>query len=1063
MFAAGLLISTLVRAEPSPEPAANGAARPLFHRVDGNLLQNSSFEHNWFNHAFAERRRFLLLQASDMGVGECDGNIDYWTTRGKVKTSTWDATAAHSGSRSIRFDGPGSASQLVRFTGENSPRAGGAYYAYFMPMEKTLAWQVLRRTVTVGAWCRTQDVPVGAEPKLTLKLECGARGRLEELASQVTFGKKIVTRTVSAAPKTHDWQYVEAKIDAGELESAPWYATVTVSSGGKGTAWFDDVSCVETAASGLVNRPPSIDGPAAQAAAAELVNRLPNGGFESLDESGWARGWKKPALWTWFRNDYYSFTGWSHSDSKSFRGSAVVDRMISWSGNASLRMNVFPGDNFAVESDAIALNQDKARPIEVRAMVKADNLRTLEIMGRDERGGWVRQGDFLGDDMQEPGAYNMATTGAGTFDWVCVRKFFSPDHPIKTLTLSLAARGFDGQIVADKDIVGTVWIDDVQVFEHGIDKGKIAAASAPPAVPDAPAAFAFKVADIDLGQRLWGKNAVALTIEFHGRDLEQIKSTLLQVTLTDPRGKASTSTGKFVITRYPAGSEGMGVATIRAEYPIDALCASWHEQFKLSLQFFAAGQPLAPPADFFFGTPASILTSGVSGFYFYRDEKPFVYANVNVSSDSLKDLGRCQIVVNSGGKEKAVLDLAELTAIGEAQAAPDYINTRNMVRTEIASKGFTVHPWNDPQRDNVVRARLFNKVAGKETLVAESVPVSFGFLDALPPHVTEKIERTAVNDKGFITINGKPYFPVYWRPHGDSKAPEANYPVKELGYKAVDLTTVIYSKNAPPDADVKAALLARVNAVKNDPAFFQYEIGEGEMQLQGKEWVERLEWCKTAIGWIREADPNHLINGPISWLVGHPGHNAALKSFLNSWDVIGVELSFESPVQVNKIARPLMTQRQSAVIVGLEAYFYQPLEVLRWRGYRAVVDGAHGIGLCPSGMLESRPDSVNYLRGLNAEFRALSPAIMGDEPAQKCSADSERIDLMERTTDGKRFLIALRNKDNAGPITARFTLPAGISCKNVKVLFEGRDIHPSGGGFSDEFATPYSVHVYELE
>ena len=272
----------------------------------------------------------------------------------------------------------------------------------------------------------------------------------------------------------------------------------------------------------------------------------------------------------------------------------------------------------------------------------------------------------------------------------------------------------------------------------------------------------------------------------------------------------------------------------------------------------------------------------------------------------------------------------------------------------------------------------------------------------LPPPVAEKIERTAVNEKGFITINGKPYFPVCWRPHGDTKSPESNYPVASLGYKSLDLTKIVYSKDAAPDADVKAALLAKVNAVKNDPTFFQYEIGDGEMQLQGREWVERAEWCKTAIGWIREADPNHIINGPKSWLVGHPGHDQVMKTFVGSWDVIGVESSFESPVLIDKIAVPLMTQRKTAVIVGLEAYFYQPLEVLRWRGYRAILDGAHGIGLCPSGMLESRPDNLNYLRGLNAEFRALAPAIMGEEPAQKCSADSDRVDLMERTAEGKR-------------------------------------------------------------
>ena len=195
-------------------------------------------------------------------------------------------------------------------------------------------------------------------------------------------------------------------------------------------------------------------------------NRLPNGGFEQLGRDGWPQGWSRPALWTWFRNDYYAWTGWSHADRKEFRGGAAVDRVVVHSGRASLRMTVLPGDNFAVQGPALDLRQPAARPIEVRAMVKADNLRTLEIMARDETGDWLPQGDFLGDDMEEPGAYNFGSTGCGTYDWCCVRKYFSPRRPVKSLRLALAVRGFDGRII-ERNVVGTLWIDDVEVFEHG--------------------------------------------------------------------------------------------------------------------------------------------------------------------------------------------------------------------------------------------------------------------------------------------------------------------------------------------------------------------------------------------------------------------------------------------------------------------------------------------------------------------------------------------------------------------------------------------------------------------
>jgi hypothetical protein len=995
-----LAASLLAFAPASAEPAA----RPLFYRVPDDLLKNGSFEQNWFNHNFADRRRFLLLQASDMGMGESDGKVDHWTLKGKGPV--WDAEVARTGSRSLRIDGAGSALQLVRFAGENSPKAGGAFYAYFMPMEKWLAWQVLRRPIVVGAWCKTQDVPPGAEPKVSLKVECGARQAFAETKNQVTFGQKIVERSAIAAAGTHDWQYVEIRVEAAELEPAPWFATVTVSSGGKGTVWFDDLSCAEPASPGLPVKQPSLDvATAAEPAPVELRNLVSNGGFEYDDAKGWAKGWKQLALWTWFRNEYYAFTGWSHFNSKTFRGTAVIDRLLPFSGVAALRLNVFPGDNFAVESEPIVLNQKSAHPIEVRAMVKTDNLRTLEIMARDQGGAWLRQGDFLGDGMQEPGAYNMASTGAGTSDWVCVCKFFSPERPVQSLTLALAVRGFDGKLVADKNIVGTVWIDDVRLFEHSATQKKFAAAE----TPEAPSTTPFNVVDLDLGERLWGANEASLAVEFHGSTLDLVKRTSLELKLTDPRGGVTSSKGRLEITNAGTGPHGMGAGIWRAGYDIKSLCVNAQEQYSLTLQFRRDGEAAGAPAQYFFGTPSAMMTAGLSGYYFHADEKPLAFANLHIARASLKDFV-CRFVVRNGASEKVLLEQEDLSGIGAPQTAPDYINTRNMLQTALSSEAFTVHPASDPQCDNEFKARLVLKAGDRSEAVAESERVEFGFMAELRKTEPVKIERTAVNDKGFITINGQPYFPVYWRPHGSSKSPESNYPVKDLGYKSLDVTSIVLGRNVPPDAETKAALLAKVEEVKNDPAFFQYEIGQGEMQLQGKGWQEHRDWCATAIGWIREADPNHLIDGPGSWLVGHPNHDEAMKAFVGKWDAIGVELSFESPVLINQIAKPLMTAHNTAVLVALEAYFYQPLETLRWRGYRAVIEGANGIGLCPSGMLESRPDKVNALRGLNAEFRALAPAIMGDEPAAKCTVDSDRIDMMERVAEGRRYLIAARNK-----------------------------------------------------
>jgi hypothetical protein len=1026
--------------------AARAVARPVaFHRVAGNVVQNSSFEHNWFNRDFAEQRRFLLLQMSDMGVGEADGHIDHWRLEGVSTPEAWDTSIARSGSRSIRLTKGAKAHHMVRYAGEQNWREGGSQYTQFLPLERGLAAQVARRPIVVGAWCKTEGVPAGAEPHFAVGLQFPTRQGYEDFT---ILDQEGVRGHATFSAGTHDWEYREVRIDPAQLTGAPFFVTIILyASSQGGTTWFDDVSCVDE---------PSRDQP----------NRLANAGFEAADPSGWPEGWEKPAQWTWFRNTYYLFTGWSHVNNRETRGSAGLDPLLSFGGGRSLRLTVFPGDNLAVQSAPIILNQDRPRSIEARAMVKADRLRALEIMAQDETGQWLPQGDFLGDDMENnPGTYNMGTTGSGTYDWYCVRKYFSPRKPVKSLRLFLCARGFDGVIV-EKNLVGTVWFDDVQLFEHGVPRAQIPAASVPVQPKPAPGVFPLKVVDIDLGDRLWGKNAVQVVMELPEGDAgAQAAETTLRLQLTDPAAAVKVTAGKAVVVPARTGASRKYLIA-GATYQVEKLCRSWKEQYRLALQLVpASGGKPSPALAFPFGTPSRLLSAGVSAYYAYPEEPVTVYASVNVARDSFPDLARCEVLVNSGGKEKKAAEVREFVEILRPQRAPRYIDTSRLVQARLAGTGLTVHPWNEPVRDNEVSVRLYRKAGSAEgaALLAQSDPLSFGFMTRVPrPDLPPEIRKTAINSRGFITVNDQVYFPVYWTPHF-GMAPEANYPPTILGFKTVDLTQIVYSKGKAPDAEVKARLLAKVAEVKNDPKFFQYELGEGEMQLQGFGWKERCEWLKTAIGWIREADPNHLINGPQSWLVGHPGHNQAMPAFIPHWDAIGVETSFEQLPRIAQVAKPLMQGRKTAVLVGLETYFYQPNETLRWRGYSSLLEGAAGIGLCPSGMLQARPDKENFLRGLNAEFRGLAPIITAEEPPDRISCSSSLVQTMERVLGGKRYLFAVRGSQEGGPLKVRFSYPSGTAYAKVRAMFEGRKLTPAGSGFEDDFPAPKTVHVYELE
>lgn len=1005
----------------------------IFHTAPegGTLVQNGGFEEDWYQHDFAQNRRFLLLQTSDIGVDEADGRPDQWTFPNTDATRVWDTDRPHSGSRCLRFTGAGQATQRVRFAGEQNWRKGGAAYAGYLPMDRRLLTQLRKRTLRIGAWCRTTGAPEKSEARLAVTAQCTGRAGVDDL-TPAALG--AVDRSVFFTGGTHDWEYREIRIESAQLPSVPHWLWISLVGGG-GTTWFDDVTCTE--------EPDSIS-----------VNRLPNAGFEGASVSGAPGSWSPAERWNWWRTEYYAFTGWSHARTEPLRGAAVPDPLIAYRGGRSLRMTLYPGDSMSVASAPISLDQTEPHPIEASAMVRADSLRGLELMAQDESGEWLPQSDFLGDDMEDnPGFYDMGTTGAGTYGWREVRKFFSPRRPVRILRLFLCARGFDGVIV-EKNRVGLVWWDDVRLVEHG-GSPKAPGVAQP---PDGPSPLPYLVRDVELGDRLWGKNRLRLSLELPDQPaIKALQEGKPNAQLTGPDGAPGACSAEVEIGRAP--TEGKpGAATLTVEYRVDTLCKTWKDQYILTLKLpVPGGKPVTWSIPF--GTPSQIVDGGTSAHYVYPNETATLYGHVNVARDSRPDLSRCEISGRIGGTARSFADLKDLSGLSKPQTAPGYIDTNRLVRAQLASAGMTVHPWDDPQLDAQGQVRLFMKTDGGEKLLAESDAIRFGFMQPPPPFVFPTIQKTSVDGRGYLQVNGQPYFAVFWTPHFGI-APEATYPPRVGGAKSVDVTDIVYAKNRAPDAEVKAKLLAKVEQVKNDPKLFQYELGEGEMQLQGSTWRERANWLRTAAAWIREADPNHLINGPEAWLIGHPDHDAAMSAFIPHFDAIGVEASFEEVPKLRQYALPLMKDRHTAVLVGLETYFSQPLHVIRWRGYKSVIEGAAGVGLCPSGMLQARPERENFLRGLNGEFRGLADVITSAEPKQATKVSTPLVEVMERTVGSKRFIIAVRNRDTLGAIKVKFELPT--SYKQAKVRFEGRTV-PVSSVFEDEFSRPMAVHVYELE
>lgn len=154
--------------------------------------------------------------------------------------------------------------------------------------------------------------------------------------------------------------------------------------------------------------------------------------------------------------------------------------------------------------------------------------------------------------------------------------------------------------------------------------------------------------------------------------------------------------------------------------------------------------------------------------------------------------------------------------------------------------------------------------------------------------------------------------------------------------------------------------------------------------------------------------------------------------------------------------------RPVAVIAGLECYYYQPIDVVRWRTYEALRQGANGIGICPSGMLQYRPETISFLRGLYAEVQALQGMLAGKAPSMAAESSTTAITFWEKQ-DGKiRYLVAMTGSKAPAPNNreATFTLP--IKTAKVDVLFEGRSVPVVNKQFTEAFADPYMVRVYRF-
>ncbi len=962
-----------------------------------NLIQNASFEMDWMHNAVSSATRFLLLDQSDWGYGQSDGIPDSWVCReGRL-----DRAVHKFGSASLRSRGD--AWQVIYVCGETDPKGGGAYYNPFRPLPAELCKVITPRPLRVGVWCKTQDAT--QPPELTLDPEYAEAGKA---------GKR---KSVAFAKGTHEWEYQEIILPADAAAGPVSSATVHLINRGEGSVWFDGAFAVEEEAK-------------------EERNLLPNGTFQTV-ENGWPVGWSKPELWSWSRQEYYRFAGWSHEAGKMVGG--IAWPRLGPGGGRVLQLTVLPGDNISVHAYALALNQSDARPLRVAAWVRADNLRWFEIMAKDENGEWLPQQDFAGS-MGTDADYHNRLIAAGTHDWEYVQKYFAPRKPVKKLTLYVAARGMDGKMMG-RTLVGTAWVDRVALDEVGTSGKELGARGIKAAAASAISkADSLVVTDFDPGERLWGENAMRVRIH-NPMD----KALPVVFGLTSPSGEAI----------GPTASAGEIAAHTTAEITVP---------FNVN-QSGADGHcyRISGSVSLTFAAPAAPVSIRMGNICLFPSEKLEVGINLNLAKATIALVKNCKVVVEHPGGDKMMLDTEDVPgAMAGGKETPSllregYVDARNLVDLVVDTSGLPVHSAANPMRDCVVRVTL-KDAAGKTMFTQESEP--FGVMerpamDALPATITQ----TKIGEGGWLTVNGRPFS---FRPFPLDNTDLGNMSRRSNLPKECKILPLPFPKElkfaAGSDEEWKKKTQEFVGANKGDPKLLGYFFDhDGETTFWFDDWKQMAACQRKVVGWAREIDSNHVIMSA-QWLFGHGALKPAMAEYFGFLDVIDVEPGLTWTPDANafreKAGRPV------CVVAGLECYHYQSPNVLRWRMYEAMRQGVNDIGICPSGMLSARPESVSLLRSLYAESAALRAALSAPTPKVATACDNGAVRVWERETAAGRYVIAMRESDGeSDSVTAKFTLP--VDSDKVEVLFEPRKVTAADRSFTDVFGK-YAVHVYRV-
>jgi hypothetical protein len=988
-----------------------------------NLLRNADLQDDWIT--LLPENLTLHWSYSPAFANRRDFNPDGWRSKGSWR---WVDADRPAGRRRFVVEAPAAeVRQRVNWVAvaddrklESFPDAGG--FPSFEPVssERPLA---LVRDLVFRVRARGDGVPPGAA---TIEIALAPPGKV---TTGDPLGTVVPPTFAASAPLpdgSFDWRWTEVRLAAAEWQRAAGETPVLPATASVAIRYKGAAGGVEVERAELVAADPA------------SPNLLAHGGFEEADGAGRPLGWKPAEKYTYFPpGTYYLFNSW-HNDGFANRGAPALDMLVLHGGRRSLRVPALAGDEIAVASEPVKLAQKEARLIEVSAWVKTDRANQIQIDARDERNQRLAGFNFIA----------KSPVSIGTDEWRLVRQVFRPLVPVASVSVVLGVRGVNGYTlggtaeVPQNNAAGTVWWDDVRVYEPESTAEELAARGVRPP-PAGAAPDAVHLASLDLGERLFGENALRAAIANPGG----ARRLALRWQFTSLSGRV------VKVESAAVDVPARGERRFEVPYVLDEPRAPPYRENHGVVSVVDERGEVVGSSEVAFSQWTRPIDLRLGALYLRPEQRELVRINLGLASATMAKLSavRIEVLRRANGEVAQTFEIPATPAAIAAQRERIPAGLRgdftNLLLADFDASKLPLEPFVGPERRWKVRATALG-ADGKAIASAESAP----FCRQAHDRPQEAIASVEVK-RNLLYVNRRPWMPwgaVYgFAPAYDGLAdpgPGAYRDLHDLPEWSVydgfndkaynrrdnDLSSVRAVPSGAPDATGREALDRRwredglyVSTYFLAPSAGAFSWDDLVAKAGGADRLdESLRFAEDSpmvvstspgleesFGRFHAASPEQL--GTLEVLARSlrdetkrpvmVGDGGAWSRFelakVPFFDIFDPETEPEFPANLHTDLWPLVAGRDRVIWLRPQMYESVPYERWRFHTFVELMRGGRGWQIAHG------PSDATTFRGLHGEIAALEPAVYSQDAGPAVEVDPP-IEHWSRRAGGKTYVIA---------------------------------------------------------